>query len=138
MYRIDAWIIRHVYQALVDWSQRKPSWWCRQCAAAFMAICAARYFAGMSSAPAWGTAAVLLTWASAWAFVGEPYVLAVIGSFSWIRWLLLFLGVMTFAVTLNVPGMLGDAAVVSFYFFAACKPPKPREPRRWLAPAGAS
>lgn len=141
LHRLDAILLRHVFQPVVDASQRQPAWWARQ-AVALTGVCLLLTGALygwhwlLAVAALWIPAVLLLTRA--------PAALAVLGGFRYLRW-----GMLAFTVTLWVGfgfvlpefggsqwlRLLFDASQLSFLYFAACRPPAP--PRRRTAPSRA-
>jgi len=138
--RIDTWLLARVYQPVVDATQKQPAWLARQCVLAWglANIIGAFIF----ERPAWILVLALAAAAVLTAATYAPPLLA--GSTNlWFRALLLVftaLDVVMWA-TDTTPARWAlstvlDTAFTSFYYFAACRPPKPRVPRARLAYGG--
>jgi hypothetical protein len=132
--RIDQWLIDKVFQRIVDWSQREGGWWIRELAF-FCAIYSvirivaqvlgytpdARSIVGISID---FLCALMFCW---WA--RDKVRVANLGTAtSWRRFFIVFsfisLPLDLWRYPFNLPC---DIAFIGFYFFAACRPPKPRE-----------
>lgn len=138
MYRIDAWIIERIYQQIVDWSQRKPAWFGRQVAIAQIIVVLLQPL----FIPSFGMYTVALGLLAAglcfyWARNDATF--ATNGRLG--RWV----GLRLFMLTLVFVGPIADVhpatnlrslLCVSWFYFSACRPPKPREPKHRLASAG--
>ena len=134
--RLDAFLIAQTFQPLVDLTQRQPAWCARQCAL-LGAVCAVLrpHFTDASLL----SAAVVLV-LSAISLI--PGAAAAVGSVTWIRILFLLAVVFDFALLLLIAlavlsadtirfafSMALDLAWGGYYYFAACRPPRPRAPR---------
>lgn len=146
-HRIDSWLIEGPYQAVVDLSQRKPVWWARQSLVANLVMVCIRA-AAFSTEQSWKGYLIPAICAACsaviWITTHSPVAFAATGQQRFFR---LFLVVMTVPLLLGLvvgdpartlAGLLIHIAFMSFYYFAACKPPRPRVPRGRLAPGSAA
>jgi hypothetical protein len=134
--RIDEWLINHIYQPIIDWSQRDGAWWIQQmCTAAviFDLVCVLSLIMEMGiekrSFFSLGIQIACAVYFVIWA--RSKVRVAMIGTARWFRkfFLVLLPFIMiadVFKFPLNIPV---DLVFMSIYFFAACRPPKPREKR---------
>lgn len=140
MRRLDAFLVTRVFQAVVDLTQRQPAWCARQCAL-LGAVCTALwpYFTDASLLSA---AVVLVGFLVLAAISLIPGAAAAVGAVTWIRILYLLVSVfdaaiLALAALAVLPSdtarfafsMALDLAWFGFYYFAACRPPRPRVPR---------
>lgn len=136
--RLDLWILQHIYQAIVDFSQRKPAWWAENCSYAcgvFGMIGLMRH-GSTDGYGFWVCFGIIFTMFGTFmaVFCTRSQVLFVpIGRMYTARyfWLVLaFIGLFTRAIvdlTLDrVILTISDFGYMSFLYFAACDPPKPR------------
>lgn len=145
--RIDDWLIEGPYQAVVDFSQRQPAWWGRQCSIGYAVMSVLCFLVSPDEVP-WIRYSFLiaggLMFARIWEVTSAQPIFAGMGRIRLLR-LLLWLGLLLMlhgvstrwraqALALSV----GQVCVLSVYYFAACKPPRPRAPRFNLAPGGAA
>lgn len=139
--RLDAFLITQTFQPLVDITQRQPAWCARQCAL-LGALCSGlrHHFTDASLLLVAFMAAVFLLLA---AITLLPGATAALGAQRWVRYV--FLLFLAFDAVMLALLPLADAAPESvarfslssaldlawfgFYYFAACRPPRPRVPR---------
>lgn len=142
--RIDAWLIAGPFQTVVDISQRKPEWWAQQSLIATLVLECIRQVVFIKPSD-WIAYALLflgaLCLAGMWLFTLSPALLAYAGSDRRLRAMLVVLSLFRIPVLFTAPeraviGLVCDACYLSFFYFAACKPPRPRVPRSKLASAG--
>lgn len=145
--RIDDWLIEGPYQAAVDFSQRKPEWWAQQCVIGNFVMTCILIAVGPSDQPWLNYAVVgacLVLSPIQWIGTLIPAWFACFGAARLTRLLLLglslpnLLGLLGTNPAIHILALLGDVALVSYCYFAACKPPRPRAPRFNLAPGGAA
>lgn len=141
--RLDQWLIDTPYQGLINWSQRQPAWWVEQCAAA-IAVCAITEAALKPELGAWEYFGLLLSLVLATGFFFYsrlPAVLVHAAKNDRFRRLILALTILGWAAMaispklkagLSALSLASDVLPLSVWYFAACKPPKPREPRKKL------
>ena len=144
--RFDAWLIAGPYQAIVDLSQRKPAWWAQQSLIATLVMEGIRQVVFIKPA-GWFAYTMLflvvLCLAGMWVFTLSPALLAQAGSDRRLPAFLVVLSLFRIPVLFTAPeraviGLVCDVCYLSFFYFAACKPPRPRLPRSKLAGAGGS
>lgn len=138
MARIDAWLIAHIYQAIVDISQRSPAWWAENCSyvcAVFGMIGLMRHglVDGFGFWICFGIFFTMLGLFLVVFLVRSPILLAVVGRFHSGRYFWLWLtviGIVCRAIvefTLDrVVLSISDLGYLSFLYFACCEPPRPR------------
>ncbi len=139
---IDTWLINRVFQPIVDWSEKQPAWWYQQCIGAS----AVAYAIGLVLYPAerlgdafdWAWVAFM-----AFLFVGmfrdsaNPALLA--GRGPGLRWMLVGVAAVGLVISVSkaepdLPASIAfNVVFTAAFFFAACKPPRPRLPRGKLA-----
>lgn len=139
IHAIDAHLVA-AHQWVVDATQRQPAWLARQCAL-LGAVCAVLWphFTGASLLSA---ALILVGFLVLAAVSLVPGAAASVGSVTWIRILFLLAVVFDFALLLLIAlvvlpadttrfafSMALDLAWFGYYYFAACRPPRPRAPR---------
>lgn len=138
--RLDAFLITQTFQPLVDITQRQPAWCARQCAL-LGAVCAVLW-PHFTDASLLSAAVVLVGFLVLSAISLIPGAAAAVGSVTWIRILFLLAVVFDFALLLLIAlavlsadtirfafSMALDLAWGGYYYFAACRPPRPRAPR---------
>lgn len=145
--RIDDWLIEGPYQAVVDLSQRQPAWWARQCVIGHLVMTCIRIAINPADQP-WLNYAILgaclVVSPMQWLVTLLPSWFAGMGASRLTRLLLLglallrLLGLFGPNPAICILALLGDVVLMSFCYFAACKPPRPRVPRTRLAPGGAA
>lgn len=145
--RIDDWLIEGPYQSVVDLSQRKPEWWARQSLIANLMMAFIRV-AVFSVELAWRDYLILTICAACsagiWITTLSPAWFAGMGQARFFRLFLVGMAVTRLVALIggdpvrSMAGLLNDLALMSVYYFAACKPPRPRAPRFKLAPGGAA
>lgn len=132
------------YQWVVDISERRPAWWIEQTACAYVA--ADIIAAVLTKTDASEMISIALT-----LFVGAvmimasriPPLLAVFATIG-VPFRLFFLATTAFNTVIlclrpsagNAADMLGSAMLMSYYYFAACRPPRPRKRRQLVAQGG--
>lgn len=146
-HRIDSWLIEGPYQAVVDFSQRQPAWWGRQCAIGYLVMTCV-HIAVRHGDQAWLDyvilAAALLAAPMQWLVTLLPAWFASMGESRFLRLSILaialpdLLGLFGQNPAAWASDLLCHVAAVSYCYFAACKPPRPRVPRTRLAPGGAA
>lgn len=136
--RIDAAITARVYQPIVDLSQRSIGKWGAGCALVMAAQVAARvdHYTGwfmiftavaagiylLSSIVSWHSDAFFATFYSAWFIRLVAYA-------ELLR--LVFMVILALFTDVAMwRDMIGAVTFFSLYFFAICRPPRPRVPRR--------
>jgi hypothetical protein len=134
--RIDQWLINCVYQRIVDWSQRDGGWWIRETAFLCVVYEVVRLFSRYAeiiheNRMTFGicldlACAVFFLW---WA--KDKVRIANVGAAKFFRQFLIIFSISFIPLDMwrypfDIPT---DIIFVSFYFFAACRPPKPREKR---------
>ena len=150
IHRLDRWLIDKPYQSIVDLTQRQPAWLVRQCAL-LTAVTTIMKFATLGGS-AWVTALGMLALLAIAATTFVHPIFAALGGQFWARAVMLasfafdaVLLVLALYVADRIPasllgriavGVIIDALCASCYYFAACKPPRPRVPRTKLAGAG--
>lgn len=143
--RVDLWLLERPYQWLVDASQRKPAWWVEQCAYAFLVFGAADVMMVSKGAAWWRYLMVFLIFIGAlsiWLEAKIPSMMARSATaMRWRRFLLVLVSINTPLIVLRealwLPGFAFGLALISSYYFAACKPPRPPERKTKLAPGAA-
>lgn len=126
-----------VHQWFVDLTQREPGWLGKQCAIALGVLVIVRdsVFNGFD----WLTAVGLGSAALLWFFAGgRSWTRGVPGLFRACFVSMLVLRLVAFAALLflgapihsvGIIGLLTDALLISYAYFASCRPPRPRVPR---------
>lgn len=153
---VDQWLIGHLYQPIVDWTQRQPAWLARQAITACALLVACGTTAFMHDGSGWAVAlfvALCLVYA---VITLSPAFFAALGSgpFAFSSRITALVIVGYHSAWLAVATMArieGDAAFVwmllwwkwgwaiamgSYFYFAACEPPRPKVPRTKLAKTG--
>ncbi len=140
--RLDTWLIDNPYQGLVDISQRKPTWWAQQCVLGSLVMFVIQ-FVLFPQPGVWKPYAFLgvntITLSVLWLATLSPALFAWIGAARPVRCFILVLLLTNLYIdepTRDVLVLFGNFGVTSVYYFAACKPPRPRVPRTKLAGAG--
>ncbi len=131
------------HQWVVDLTQRQPAWLARQCVILGVLSTLVRWVT-FGPASAWSTALLALafllmvgvtyvpTWFHATSFIDGPLRVALA------MWLVIEGSVLLLALALSAPpdivarlalSTVNDITLISFYGFAACRPPRPRAPR---------
>lgn len=135
--KIDTWLLEHIFQPVIDLSQKQPHWWAEQVAYAYITSIALRLLISVSN----GTAGVVVWTASAAGALlfsvlllasKFPAVLAHMGVERVWRfvWVALFVwGLPLISGFETIVRSLTDLTLVFFYYFAACRPPKPPKKR---------
>jgi len=144
--KLDQWLISRVFQGIVDLSQRQPAWWVRQLSM-LVALCGVAWFAfvqgGRSGLHVIYLLCILALAAGGWAYSMVPELLRQgMGAWNNIRVWYVPLCLVSWTIAIVAP----DAEVVAYacvvvamlclLYFAACEPPRPREPRRKMAGQG--
>ena len=135
--RIDLWLIERVFQPCVDFFQRRPDWWLRQLAGVLLLLSL------ISAVPAdgapftgWDALALLLDLLVVTFIYGcgrSPTRTAWVGrAGAGLRMFMLVLLALPHRTAL---GFAASLVLLACYYFAACRPPKPREPKAKMAPA---
>lgn len=151
---LDAALLAHVYQPLIDATQKTPRWWARQ--AGIMFAVAGLMRLAVKDGPVigdWsGMLAVLAILVLSTAFVAataSDALMALIVGGDWVqgvyRMIVMMLNLMrllsyilaAYIGTFNFSAeqafyMLSDACWLSFLYFAACRPPRPPKRRHSL------
>lgn len=138
--RIDWWLLDRVFQPVVDLLQRQPAWIARQCVLFGLVANCVRHFA-FDSRPLWVVALVLFSFAILAAFTLHSLLFASLGGNRFARWFYLVLFVadlawIAFALLIGPTSLIGlvfkyinGFTFFAFFYFAACRPPRPRLPR---------
>lgn len=139
--RIDRMLIDRVFQPVVDFTQRRPEWLVRQCALACALSVAVRH-ATDDTRPMWATAMGVFCCLLMAGLTFMPTWVEVLGTLFPFRVMqLIFVASSAASVALGgerfIASLLTDVLFTGVYYFAACLPPKPKEPRRRLAAKGA-
>lgn len=134
--RIDQWLIDRVFQPIVDWSQREGAWWVREtaffCVIYLVIRLVAQYLGYIHDARAAGGIAIDFACSAFFCWWARDRVrVANLGTASTMRKFFIVYSVVAVPLDIwrypfNLPS---DIIFMSFYFFAACRPPKPREKR---------
>lgn len=137
--KLDAWITNRVFQPVVDASQLRPVWWGRQAAVVLLIVGIVRAVSTGYSVLAVIYVLAMVVWLLATLI--EP-LYASLAESTWVRYFALFDTAMTiFALLLPLWGeqpdrlarwVVGSAGFTSYFYFATCRPPRPRQPRRKL------
>lgn len=144
IYSLDRWLIAKPYQGLIDLTGRKREWWVEQCA--FLILVSGVADALLNATDGWKQAtmaglAMLLAFL-VWLDSRVPLFLEMVAAAVRTRILVLFGVALTtpgcFVRDAWLPPLLFGVGLVSAYYFAACGPPKPREPRTKMQPEGAA
>jgi hypothetical protein len=134
--RIDQWLIDCVFQRIVDWSQRDGAWWIRE--TAFFSIIytiiriAASALGYITDAKtATGLAIDFACAIVFWWWSRDKVRVANLGAAQYMRKFFIVFSCLAIPLDFlrypfNIPM---DIIFIAFYFFAACRPPKPREKR---------
>jgi len=135
--RFDAWLTAQVFQRLVDLSQLRPAWWGRQAAAVLLIVGIVRAVNTGYSILAVIYVLAMGVWLLA-TFIEPLY--ASLAESTWMRYFALFDAAITIsALLLPLLGeqpdrlarwVVGSAGFTSYFYFATCRPPRPRLPRR--------
>lgn len=145
---MDRALINHIYQPIVDWSQKRPVWWVRRSLEASCLLLALLQVVGDGRSP-WVTVFAILGSVMMWRTVDSDFLAAVIGAIRWLRVLYLslflfraaFLALAAFAGDEGSPVAALDQIAIfvgmSAFYFAACRPPAPRPPKHRTRLAGA-
>lgn len=138
--KLDQWLIDRPFQGLVDLMQKDRAWWVEQCAYAVLITSVGS--AMFRVEPAYVLLFGNLLVAACFVLSSRmPAALELMGGRKNVRLAMLVLAVLTAPLLLKHGSavfwmeMLNGLAFTSVYYFAACKPPKPREPRRKMARA---
>lgn len=138
--RADAAVVAF-HQDLVDALQRHPLWFARVCLLALAAVMACRAIA-YDRAGFWLALDALML-AGLWFDCRSSAFLATIGSVRWVRCLGLVFILLDVLFALLVPSparvlqLMISVLLTAFFYFAACRPPKPPLPRGRFAMGGA-
>lgn len=131
------------HQDVVDALQRQPLWICRRLIPAIAACWLARF--ALQEAPATWVSVVsaVVSVFALWLTCQSAAFLASVGVFRFIRYVFLVLACVDVAAALalafsapapiNAVDTLRSLLFTAFYYFAACRPPRPRPPRRAAA-----
>ena len=132
--KIDQWLIDNVYQRIVDWSQRDSQWWVRETAFFCMIYAVIRIVFKLTGfdIDLRSYVGVMVDGACAgifWWWARDRMRIVELGTSNGFRRFVLVLAPTLIFIDLivfpfNLPT---DILFVSFYFFAACRPPRPRE-----------
>lgn len=129
-----------VFQWLVDLVGRPTSWWAENCAYVLLVGGVLREV--LRPVPGWfwwGVIGSLVFATLIWGAARAPAVLQWIGRDRFWRFVAVATTIFATLVTLGKGPvdfwlcLLANIGYASFYYFAACRPPKPRPPRRVLA-----
>lgn len=142
--RLDAWLLAGPYQWLIDVSGKKREWWVEQCAYAYLVAGMLDAFLTVGSdGKRWLLAGLTMVVALLIFLDAKiPAMMEMTAAMPHLR--RLFLVVSCFSIPLRLLEMsprgaaaaIATLALLSSYYFAACRPPKPREPRRKMVMAG--
>lgn len=129
------------HQDLVDALQRQPLWFARVCLAVLVACTATRI--AMVDLSAFQLVVNLALLTLLWLNCRSAATLASAGTFTLFRYTFLVTFPLDVLVSLLVPSLerlpilLFSVFLTAFFFFAACRPPKPPLPRGRFAMGGA-
>jgi hypothetical protein len=147
--RIDAWLIARVYQPMVDLFEKKPQWWVEQCSMALLlSAVMVSMWRDSGSMQYVRLATDVLCAALFVAYARMPVLFEWLAKADFTRRFLLILDLplmvliliptKDYSYAINVADISNSIAFLSVYYFAACRPPKPREPKRRLVPSPTS
>lgn len=135
--RLDAWLTAQVFQKVVDLSQLRPAWWGRQAAAVLLIMGIVR--AVNTGYPILTVIYVLAMGVWLLATFIEP-LYASLAESTWVRYFALFDAAITVSALLlpllgEQPDLLarwvvGSVCLTSYFYFATCRPPRPKHPRK--------
>jgi hypothetical protein len=141
---LDAWLIAVPFQWLVDSTGKKREWWVEQCAYAYLVSGLLDALMFHDTPKRWLLAGLTLIVAAIMFFDAKvPALLERTAGLDRWRQGFLVLWLINLPLDLLRPlpaqsvGIVAVTALVASYYFAACQPPKPKQPRRKLAPGGA-
>lgn len=142
--KLDAWLIARPYQGLIDLSGKSREWWMEQSALATFVggLANGGVLLATSRVPGWMVVlqalAVLVMAASIFLDSREPIFLEKTGQLHGVRRSAMVIYAVSGVFEAIAPSastgpwIVLAAGLVSSFYFAACQPPKPREPRRKL------
>ena len=143
----DGWLIGSLYQRLINWSQRGPMWWVEQSSTAMLVLSVLRFaMTENTNTSSYLNLVVGVIMSSMFFFLARVQgLLASMAANYGLR--VLVLGLSTISATLYLVNLVlclalfksihlplinagFQLAFVSVYYFAACKLPPPREPKK--------
>jgi hypothetical protein len=143
--KLDKWLISRVFQGIVDLSQRQPAWWVRQAAGlAVLSVAAEFVFRPGRGFFDWlGLIAVIVMCGYLCLLSLSPSLMAeLMVDWNWLRMVYAVMAVADLISAVLAPserhvaGAFVMGSLAAMLYFAACEPPRPREPRRKMAGQG--
>lgn len=139
--RIDQFLLKHIFQRIVNESQRQPHWWSGQCGKLLIVLSVVRIALAVGGPGFWAILFLnVVNLGIAWLYIWiarSPAVLAAIAGPPMWRWVWLVTAVFFTILDLitmrpegssdTVVTTIGFYVFMCYYFFAACHPPKPKE-----------
>lgn len=134
--RVDTWLVDRVFQSIVDLLQCKPARCAQPCAAAIAGLAVGQLLAGSQSP--FGATASVMAGLTMWVVAGSPAWFTAMNSYS-VRLFYLLTTVLSATIWFDSRTLLDQAAstaAVAYFYFAACRPPRPRVPKGRFVPEG--
>lgn len=134
--RVDTWLVDRVFQSIVDLLQCKPSRCAQPCAAAIAGLAVGQLLAGSQSP--FGATLSVLAGLIMWRAACRPVWFTAMNSYG-IRLFYLLTTVLFVTVWSASCSLIEQADCVAFtayFYFAACRPPRPRVPKGRFVPEG--
>lgn len=127
--KIDQWLIDHT-QNVVDLTGLKPAWWIRW--SGIVMVLAAIIRLAFHDMSVLGVIATTLMGSCIVLGSASDAYIAAMGSFPFVRYYLVVATVVTWCLStlmkqFSVGMLVTDMAWLCAYYFAACKPPRPRK-----------
>jgi hypothetical protein len=144
--KLDHRVLR-LHQWLVDWSQRKPTWWIENCDYGYGILALMCLFFGKVTWSTYLLAFLVLVNAGFFLLVCKVELLRKsVAELYYIRLFFLAFLITCFAIRISglfmgrpvmvddLAGLISDVCFIGMYYFSACEDPKPKEPRRAPVP----
>jgi len=145
--KLDTWLIKNLYQRLVNITQKPKTWWIEQCSFFFFIAAVLRQFLKPDQLTAGDYFIFLLDIAVCtlfFSFSRSDEMLAGAAQSDWFRQFTMILAIIAIFSALNryydgndlvlcLVGVYHNLMFMSVYYFAACKPPPPPHRKTKLA-----
>lgn len=134
--RVDTWLVDRVFQSVVDLLQCKPARCAQYCAATIAGFSAGQLLAGTQTSI--GATLSVLAGLMMWRAACRPVWFTAMNSYG-IRLFYLLTTVLfatAWSAVCTLLDQAGCLAFAAYFYFAACRPPRPRVPKGRLVPEG--